>query len=203
MSDEDATSWFEPLYRSAAAGEGSIPWDRGGPHPLIAEWAREIAGADRRALVVGSGLGADAELLAARGFDVVAFDVSPTAVATTRERHPDSPVDYCVADLLDPPPSWSQAFELVAESLTVQSMPIAFHAQATTNVARMVAPGGTLLVVATAREDDTVEPDGPPWPLTRAEIESYCDEGLEPVLIERVRAEGVPPRWRAEFRRGV
>jgi SAM-dependent methyltransferase len=201
MSDADATGWFEPLYRSAAAGQGSIPWDRGGPHPLIDEWAQDVAGAGRRALVVGSGLGADAELLAERGFEVVAFDVSPTAVASTRERHPDSDVDYCVADLLDPPAGWREAFDLVLESLTVQSMPIAFHAPATAGVAGFVAPGGSLLVVATARQDDTVEPDGPPWPLTRAEIESYCDEGLEPVLIEQVRADGVPARWLAEFLR--
>lgn len=201
MTEADATGWFEPLYRSAAAGEASIPWDRGAPHPLIEEWARDVDGAGRRALVVGSGLGTDAELLAERGFEVVAFDVSPTAIASTRERHPGTRVDYRVADLLDPPPEWSQAFALVVESLTVQSMPIAFHAEATASVARLVAPGGMLLVVATAREDDGVEPDGPPWPLTRAEIEAYCDEGLEPVLIETVRAEGVPPRWRAQFRR--
>jgi SAM-dependent methyltransferase len=201
MSDVDPTGMFEPLYRSAAAGEATVPWDRGAPHPLIEEWAREVDGARRRTLVVGSGLGADAEFLAQRGFDVVAFDISPTAVASTRDRYPDSSVDYCPADLLDPPAAWSGAFELVVESLTVQSMPIAFHAQATANVARFVAPGGTLLVVATARAGDSPEPDGPPWPLTRAEIEAYRDHGLEPVLIEQVRAEGVPPRWRAELRR--
>lgn len=139
MNDVDPTGFFEPLYVAAARGERTVPWDRGGPHPLIAGWARDLRGAGRRALVVGSGLGADAELFAERGFAVVAFDVSPTAVASTRERYPGSPVDPCVADLLDPPADWQRAFDLVVESLTVQSMPIELHARAT---CERVADGG-------------------------------------------------------------
>ncbi len=201
MGDPDPTGFFEPLYVAAAAGERSVPWDRGGPHPLIAEWARGVAGAGRPAIVVGAGLGPDAELLAERGFEVVAFDVSPTAVATAGERFPQSKVDYRVADLLDPPPAWSHAFDLVVESLTVQSMPVSFHARATANVARMVARGGTLLVVATARVAADGPVDGPPWPLTRAEIEAFACDGLESIGIEDVREPGVPARWRARFQR--
>ena len=201
MSDVDPVGFFEPLYVAAAAGRDAVPWDRGAPHPLVEEWAAGVEGAGRSALVVGSGLGPDAELLAERGFAVVAFDVSPTAVASTRERYPDSPVDYCVANLLDPPAAWREAFDLVLESLTVQSMPPDFHAPAIANVARMVAPGGMLLVVATARDEAAGVPDGPPWPLTRAEVESFASEGLETVRIEDVHHPGVPARWRARFER--
>ena len=201
MGAVDPTGWFEQLYVSAAEGDRAIPWDRGGPHPLLDEWARTLSGAGRRALVVGSGLGPDAELLAARGFDVTAFDVSPTAIESARARFPESAVDYRVANLLAPPAEWREAFDLVVESLTVQSMPIEFHPEATASVARMVAPGGRLLVIATGRTDDADVPDGPPWPLTRAEIDAFAAGDLEPVRVERVQAAGVPPRWRAEFRR--
>ena len=201
MGAVDPTGWFEQLYVSAAEGDRAIPWDRGGPHPLLDEWARTLSGAGRRALVVGSGLGPDAELLAQRGFAVVAFDVSPTAIASTRERHPDSPVDYRVANLLDLPADWREAFDFVLESLTVQSMPPQFHAEAIANVARTVAPGGTLLVVATARDAAAGVPDGPPWPLTRAEVESFATGGLKIVDIEDIRRPGVPARWRARFER--
>ena len=201
--DVDPVGFFEPLYVAAAAGQGEVPWDRGGPHPLVAAWAAEVEGAGRSALVVGSGLGADAELLAQRGFDVVAFDVSPTAVTSTRERCPDSPVDYRVANLLEPPAQWRHAFDLVLESLTVQSMPPEFHADAIANVARTVAPGGTLVVVATARDEAAGVPDGPPWPLTRAEVESFATDGLAIVQIEDIRRPGVPARWRARFERPV
>jgi SAM-dependent methyltransferase len=201
MDDLDPTAMFERMYGAAADGQERLPWDRGGPHPLLEPWARDLDGAGRRALVVGSGLGTDAQFIAERGFEVVGFDVSPTAVAMSRERFADSNVDFVVADLLDLPAEWSKAFDLVVESLTVQSMPIAYHADATVNVARTVADGGTLLVIATARDERDGIPDGPPWPLTRAEIDAFAVDGLTPVEIEEVLEPGVPARWRAVFRR--
>jgi len=201
MDESDPTEIFERMYVAAADGHGALPWDRGGPHPLLEEWARDAEGAGRRALVVGSGLGPDAELIAERGFDVLGFDASSTAIALARRRFADSVVDYRVANLLDPPAQWRGAFDLVVESLTVQSMPLEFHAEAIANVAMAVAPGGTLLVVATARDDAGDPPDGPPWPLTRAEVEAFGRHGLQPVRIEAIRAPDTPARWRAEFRR--
>ena len=203
MSDVDPVGFFEPLYVAAAERGDAVPWDRGAPHPLVEDWAADVEGAGRAALVVGSGLGPDAELLAQRGFGVVAFDVSPTAIASTRERYPDSPVEYRVANLLDLPSHWRHAFDFVLESLTVQSMPPQFHAEAIANAARTVAPGGTLLVVATARDEAAGMPDGPPWPLTRAEVESFATGELEIVQIEDIRRPGVPARWRARFERPV
>ena len=103
--EADPTGWFEPLY--AAAGEGSavLPWARGTPHPLLGAWTSEqgLRGAGRRALVVGSGPGDDAELIAALGFATVAFDIAPSAIRIARNRFPDSTVEYRTADLLDPP----------------------------------------------------------------------------------------------------
>ena len=58
------------------------------------------------------------------GFATTAFDIAETAVAIARRRFPGSRVDYRVADLLDPPAEWAQAFDLVLESITVQSMPV-------------------------------------------------------------------------------
>jgi SAM-dependent methyltransferase len=203
LAARDPTGWFERLYAAAALGDAVVPWARGAPHPLLAQWAGERSpdGAGRSALVVGSGLGDDAEYIAALGFDTVAFDIAPTAVESARRRFPGSRVRYVVADLLDPPAEWRQAFGLVVESITVQSLPDPPRAQAIANVARMVGPGGTLLVIATAR-DAVDEPAGPPWPLTRTEVEAFAIGALRPVLIEDLRDPAQPDvrRWRAEFR---
>lgn len=201
MSDADPTAIFHRMYGAAAAGEGGLPWDRDGPHPLLEPWARDLDGAGRRALVVGSGLGTDAEFVAGRGFDVTGFDVSPTAIELARARFPDSVVDYRVANLFDLPAEWERAFDLVVEVYTVQSMPIALHAGAAAAIAQTVAAGGTLLVVATGRRDPDVVPDGPPWPLTRAEVEAFAAGGLVTEQIEVVPSADDPPRWRATFRR--
>ena len=104
MSREE-TAWFEQLYAAAETGDAQVPWFRGGPNPFLEQWVRERApeGAGRRALVIGTALGDDAEMLAGLGYAVTAFDIAPTAIERARRRFPDSDVDYRVADLLDLP----------------------------------------------------------------------------------------------------
>jgi SAM-dependent methyltransferase len=202
---DDPTAWFERLYSAAANGEAAVPWDRGWPHPLLADWVERRApdGLGRRALVVGAGLGADAELVASRGFHTVAFDVSPTAVRMARERFRKSAVDYEVANLLDPPGDWRRAFELVVESITVQSLPRSARAQATAAVGDFVTAGGMLLVIARALGESEDPEAGPPWPLTRADVEAFATGDLEERLIEAIPIPDEPDahRWRAEFTR--
>jgi 2-polyprenyl-3-methyl-5-hydroxy-6-metoxy-1,4-benzoquinol methylase len=97
----DATGWFERLYAEATTGDAIVPWDSRGPHPLLVEWTDGRKGHGLRALVVGCGLGDDAEHVASLGYDTVAFDVSESAVRGARARFPDSNVDYLTADLLE------------------------------------------------------------------------------------------------------
>ncbi len=201
----DPTAWFDRLYAAGAAGRVPLPWSRHDPHPLLAEWAQrhQLAGDGKRAIVPGCGLGADAEYLAGLRFATTAFDISPTAIRLARHRHPDSPVQYATGDLLDLPQAWPRTFDLVAEIITVQALPRNVRHQATTSVARLTAPGGTLLVIAEVH-DSTSEPrPGPPWPLTSAEIDEFAADGLTPAAIEITTMPDEPTerRWRAEFHR--
>ena len=74
--------------------------------------------------------------------------------------------------------------------------------RAIANVGPLVAPGGTLLVLAAAATGR--ESAAPPWPLTRAEVEAFAAPGLTVVRIEECDDAGDPliRRWRAEFRAG-
>jgi len=205
----DPTGWFERLYAAAEDGEAVVPWDRGAPHRLLVDWGEQRIpqSQGKRAVVVGSGLGEDAEYVTGLGFATVAFDISPTAIDAARRRFPGSPVEYVVADLLDLPVRWRGAFDLVVEIFTVQALPPGYRRQAIHNVGSLVAPGGTLVVIAAARAaaGDVTEGDvhGPPWPLTRREIGTFAGYGIEPVRIEDVPLSDDPDahRWRAEFRR--
>jgi SAM-dependent methyltransferase len=201
LSAEADRAWFERLYAAADSGDAELPWDKGAPHQLLERWVRDrgISGDGRRAMVVGCGMGRDSEYLAGLGFATVAFDFSATAVAAVRRRFPDSPVDYRVADLLDPPTAWTGAFDLVVESLTVQSLPRQLRPAAIARVRELVAPGGTLLVIAAVKGADEGPPDGP-WPLTRAEVESFAAGEVELVRLEDFRDPDAH-RWRAELRR--
>lgn len=201
-SSGDPTAWFEALYADAAAGQARIPWDRDFPNPLLVEWLANhpLEAGGKRAVVVGCGLGNDAELIAARGFDTTAFDISPTALELARHRYPDSTVRYQQADLLTLPADWRGAYDLVIECITVQALPPALHEQAAAAVASLVAVGGLLVVICGVRVAEEV-PDGPPWPLTGDELGYFATDGVERAVVETVPAEKGRLRWRAEFRR--
>jgi SAM-dependent methyltransferase len=181
-----------------------MPWSRTHPHPLLAEWTQRhrVCGAGQRAVVVGCGLGADAEHLAALGYDTVAFDISATAVTLARGRWPASTVCYLTADLLAPPVQWRAAFDFVVEILTVQALPESLHPAAIANVSHLVAPGGTLLAIAAVHDDRA--PAGPtgPWPLRRDDMEAFTANHLFVTEIEHL-SDPRPPhelRWRAACR---
>lgn len=207
LADEhggDPTEWFETLYAEGVDGDVAIPWADREPNPNLVEWFEDSPAAPDggSALVVGCGLGDDAEALSARGFDVTAFDVSPTAIERCRERFPESTVTYRVSDLFDPPDDWTRSFGFVLESYTLQTLPRPERRAAVEAIAEFVAPGGTLLVVCRGRDDD--EPEGElPWPLAKAEVLAFADEGLDPVSFEDYLDDETPPvrRFRAAFRR--
>jgi 2-polyprenyl-3-methyl-5-hydroxy-6-metoxy-1,4-benzoquinol methylase len=200
----DPTGWFEVLYREAAEGKSTVPWVDYHPTPhLVGFWIKhpqQTAG--KLALVVGSGLGDDAEQLAAWGFRTTAFDISETAIRNTRKRFPNSAVDYHVANLLDPRASWRGQFDFVFEANTLQVLPAALRPQATKNITGFLRPGGLLLVIARHRQPS--DPEGEmPWPLTQAEISAFTAEGLEEVLFDILPDVSEPDvrRFRLLFRR--
>ena len=108
-------SWFEELYENANRESEKIPWARMEPHPKMVEWIKNHPEISGKALVVGCGLGDDAEWLEKYGFKITAFDVSKSSIDWCRERFPNSSVNYCVEDLLSPPEDWVNSFDLIVE----------------------------------------------------------------------------------------
>jgi hypothetical protein len=96
-------------------------------------------------------------------------------------------------DLFDLPRAWTEAFDLVVEIRTLQSLPPDRRPDAARAIASAVAPGGSLFVRTAARE-----PNQPlvsrPWPLTRDELDAFKEAGL---LELELRDE---PRGKARFR---
>ncbi len=205
IDEGNPTGWFERVYLAAQGDVAEIPWQDGSIHILFEEWLQRspVEGAGRRALVIGCGLGDNAEELARRGFRVTAFDISPTAIEWCKRRFPRTKVEYRVADLLAPPEEWSQGFDLVLECLTLQALPREVRHRAFAPMAGFAAPGGRLLVINRGREPS--EPDeGPPWSVTRADMDRFRALGLTESLFEDLRDAGDPParRFRALYTRG-
>lgn len=175
----DPTGWFEQVYTDANGDPGNISWADLRPHPHLVAWL--AAALDRlrgaRTLVVGCGLGDDAEYLSAQGLRVTAFDIAPSAVEWCKRRFPQTSVEYVTANAITPPPAWRGAFGLVVEIYTLQTLVQPLRAQAAASLADCVAPGGTLLVVARGRDSEQ-QISGPPWPLTKAEFDEFQQYGL-------------------------
>ncbi len=191
--------WFEALYQEAERGQTVVPWDDLEPNRhMAAFWrARGWDPSGQRALVVGCGLGDDAEQIAAWGFSTTAFDVAATGIALAKKRFRHSGIDYRVADLFAPPAEWAAAFDFVFECNTVQALPANIRAQAIEKIAGFVKPGGCLLVIARAREES--DPPGQlPWPLTRREIDGFVCAGLREESFEEL-TDSEPP-WVRRFR---
>jgi SAM-dependent methyltransferase len=202
----DPMGWFEALYQEGEAGKGLVPWANLCPNPFLIDFwkAHSQSTTGKKALTIGSGLGDDAEQLAAWGFHTTAFDLSETAIRSSRKRFPTTSVEYCTANLLEPPPTWRGTFDFVFEANTFQVLAANLRSLAIENLARFLSPGGLLLVVARGREPS--DPEGQmPWPLTRAELSAFVAAGLEELSFEDlfdVEDAGEPPvrRFRALYR---
>ncbi len=202
----DATGWFEALYAGARGDASAVQWADLEPNPHLVAWMERVGlrGEGQRALVVGCGLGDDAEALARAGFAAVAFDISPTAIAWCRARFPGSPVRYVTADLFAAPPAWQGAFDLVVEAYTLQVLPPELRPAAAARIAGSVGPGGRLLVVCRGR--DAEDSPGPmPWPLTRTEVGLFRAHGLDETQFEDYREGDASStrRFRVEYRKGM
>ena len=112
-------------------------------------------------------------------------------------------MNYVQADLLAPPGEWSRAFDFVQESYTIQAMGMELRERALRQVADFVAPGGTLLVVCRARDDDEPLADLP-YPLSRRELNPLTQLGLTGESFEDFLDEAEDPpvrRFLASYRR--
>ncbi len=190
----DALGWFEALYASAENHAELIPWAELEPNRLVLEWleANHPQGETHKALVIGCGLGDDAELLSRYGFSVTAFDISESAIRWCQERFPNSNVEYVAADITDIPAHWQRQFDFIYEAGTIQSLPVNLRDRVLANIGALAAPGGEILIICHACEPGDERPRIP-WPVHRGELAWFIENGFEEKTFEEIERWGTPP----------
>jgi len=182
----DQLGWFDAVYKEGNLD--SIPWADLEPNRFFKQWAEDhqLKGDGRRALVVGCGLGDDAKYLYDVGFDVTAFDISPTAIDWAKRLHHETKIHFETADLFQPFRGWLEAFDFVLEIYTIQPLPMEMRSNAIDAVASFVAPGGELVVVCRGRGNGE-EVGQVPYPLSKADLSGFEADGLEQIEFNEVK----------------
>jgi 3-polyprenyl-4-hydroxybenzoate decarboxylase len=139
-----AADW-DAIYRAGRAGAPVLPWASATCDADIAEALVAHAPSGGRLLDVGCGLGQVARHAAERGYQVVATDLSETALHVARETAGRDIVwlqdDICATRLCGP-------FDVIVDRATVHTLPAArVHAWAQ-SMRRLTAPGAIVIVKA-------------------------------------------------------
>ena len=190
-TDGEPLRWFEELYAGANRNSNEIPWARMEPHPKLVEWIANQPDVQGKAVVIGCGLGDDAEWLSVAGFEVTAFDISESSIQWCKERFPSTAVDYIVADLLNPPEAWFNAFDLVVEIHILQAIPEEVRDPAAAQIPCLLNSDGSLLCIGRLAGLQTPNESPPPWPLSRTWLEGRFSS-LNPTYFQHFTYEESP-----------
>jgi SAM-dependent methyltransferase len=182
---DNPTGWFDSIYTDAEGDYRAVFWADLEPNPYLLEWLNNslFNHSSLRAIVIGCGVGDDAEALSEAGYEVTAFDISTEAIKLCKNRYPDTKVNYLIADLFDYPSHWAESFDLVYECNTIQVLPGKYRIQARNSMVSLLAQGGYIIVSCRSRLKGEQE-DDIPLPLDKEEIDGFIKCGLSEKSFE-------------------
>ncbi len=162
VARESSTELWDKRYR-----DGDTPWEKGFGAPPLAEYL-ERSILQGRVLVPGCGFGHDVRLLARQGARPLGLDVSPNALASARNFQLAGEEEYLLGDLFDLDESIKASFTGVFEHTCLCAIDPARRLEYTRAVVDALEVGGVLLAIFFIEIED---PDGPPYPISCAEID--------------------------------
>ncbi len=171
--------WFDSIYSDAEGDYKAVFWADLQPNPYLVEWLQNnpLNKQTKSAIVIGCGVGDDAEIIAKYEYDVVAFDIAPSAIELCKSRYPDTKVSYLSTDLFDCLKNCFEDFDLVYECNTIQVLLGEYRKKALLSIVSLMAKSGDMLVSYRSEKSGEQE-DDIPLPLDREEIDSFIYAGL-------------------------
>lgn len=175
--NDEPSAWCDSIYTNAQGDYKAVFWADLEPSPYLVQWLKNNKKdlKKKKAIVIGCGVGDDAEALSDYGYEVIGFDISPEAISLCKKRYPNTKVNYLVADLFDYDKKWLRNFDVVYECNTIQILPGKYRIKARKAISNLVSKNGYALVSCRSRKKNEKE-DEIPLPLDYDEINKFVTE---------------------------
>jgi 2-polyprenyl-3-methyl-5-hydroxy-6-metoxy-1,4-benzoquinol methylase len=176
--NNDPYGWCDSIYTDAKGDYNSVFWADLKPSAYLIKWLEKNPlttspkDSNNKAVVIGCGVGDDAQALSDYGYEVTAFDISQEAINLCKKRYPNSKVNYLLANLFDYSKDWLSNFDLIYECNTIQILPNQYRIDARIQIAKLLKLNGNILVSCRSREKGEQE-DDIPLPLNFDEINTF------------------------------
>lgn len=87
---DEPTSWCDSIYKDAQGDYTKVFWADLESNPYLLQYLKKNRTKNKKAIVIGCGVGDDAKSLSDAGYEVTAFDISPSAIDLCKKRYPHS-----------------------------------------------------------------------------------------------------------------
>ena len=164
---------WDEIYR-----KGEVFWNKGAPSPSMKQYLERHA-VSGRALVPGCGHGHEVALAVEHGLDATGLDIAPTGVAEARALYPQLAERFVIGDFFDPPEEMHGAFDVVLEHTCMSGLPPTLRADYRRGIDLTLRRGGLLIGVWFINPDLDPGDEGPPYPLSVAELTALFADGYE------------------------
>ena len=198
--NDEPSAWCDSVYTDAQGDYKAFFWADLEPSPYLVKWLEQqehktnnkSAKKSKKAIVIGCGVGDDAEALSDFGYEVIGFDISPEAIKLCQKRYPNTKVNYLVADLFNYDKKWLQNFDVVYECNTIQILPGKYRIKARKAISNLLSKNGHALVSCRSRKKGEKENDIP-MPLDYEEINQFViQDKLKEISFEAYDDSQIP-----------
>jgi methyl halide transferase len=164
---------WEEIYQ-----RGEAFWNKGAPSPPMKQYLERHV-MRGRALVPGCGHGHEVALAVEHRLDATGLDIAPTGVAEARALYPKLAERFVVGDLFNPPEEMRGAFDVVLEHTCMSGLHPTLRTDYRRGIDLTLRRGGFLIGVWFINPDLDPGEEGPPYPLSVAELTAFFADGYE------------------------
>jgi len=164
---------WEEIYQ-----KGEAFWNKGSPSPPMRQYLKRHT-VQGRALVPGCGHGHEVALAVEHGLDATGLEIAPTGVAEARALYPQLAERFVVGNLFNPPVEMLDAFDVVLEHTCMSGLHPTLRANYRRGIDLTLRHGGLLIGVWFINPDLDPGEEGPPYPLSVAELTACFADAYE------------------------